>query len=185
LTGCQADGTFVIVKVRFSIVGALAAVLVLMALFIAGVSVWALYVRDRADGSVSVPSPPHADDSVSGTATRFFTGIGRLRIPLPSPADASGTADAAAKDAAAKDAVLIITIAFPYNSADRSFAAELAARLAYFREETRAYFAGFSAGDPRFGAEEQIKAGLLERFNRALRLGKIDTLLFEEFLILQ
>jgi flagellar FliL protein len=96
-----------------------------------------------------------------------FTGIGRLRLSTAEP----------------QSAMVILTITFPYSPEDRAFSEELATRVRDFRAIAEAYFLSLSIGDLGNKSEEQIKADLLERFNRVLRLGKIQTLYFSDFMI--
>jgi flagellar basal body-associated protein FliL len=96
-----------------------------------------------------------------------FTGIGRLRLSTAEP----------------QSAMVIVTITFPYSPEDRAFSEELAVRVRNFRTITEDYFQSTHAKDLRNRSEAQVKADLLERFNRQLRLGKIQTLYFNDFMI--
>jgi flagellar basal body-associated protein FliL len=96
-----------------------------------------------------------------------FTGIGRLRISLePQPAAA------------------VLSVVFPYPAEDRAFSEELAARLPELREITGDYFKGFSADELRRADEASLKTGILARYNQLLRLGKIEAIYFNDFVIL-
>jgi flagellar basal body-associated protein FliL len=96
-----------------------------------------------------------------------FTGIGRLRISLePQPAAA------------------VLSVVFPYPPEDRAFSGELAARLPELRQITIDYFKGFSADELRGADEVSLKTGILARYNRLLRLGKIEAVYLNDFVIL-
>ena len=104
---------------------------------------------------------------LSGNA-EIFGGIGRLRVP---------TADA-------DPGIVIISVLFEYNPADRPFSEELALRIGEFRTIIRDYIGSFSAAELRQLNEEIIRSELLLRFNTILRLGRIETLFFGDFMII-
>jgi len=96
-----------------------------------------------------------------------FSGIGRLRIPL----------------AGEPSATVIIAISFPYPADDRAFAEELASRIGDFRSIATEYFAVLSPENAALLNEETAKAEILGRYNALLRLGKIQTLYFGDFMV--
>lgn len=98
----------------------------------------------------------------------YFTGIGRIR----------------AASAGASPAAVIVSIAFTYDRKDIAFSEELAAKTKAFREIAVAYFGTFTAAALREAGEPDLKAELLKRFNRELRLGRIEELFFSEYLVL-
>jgi flagellar basal body-associated protein FliL len=108
---------------------------------------------------------------------QLFTGIGRIRVSAGD--DSSPT--------------IIVSITFPYSPADKPFSEELAARVGDFRTIAADYFKSFSAVEPGsidsgsiHSIDETIlKEELLSRYNSILRLGKIRTLYFNDFLYLQ
>ena len=139
--------------------------LFLALIFLAG-TFYALFFRSKsADSALSRAILPQGA-SVSGDA-RIFTGLGRLRL---SAADLNSS--------------VILTITFPYPPEDRAYSEELAARVKDFRAVAASYFGSFSPAELRKKSEEQIKAELLEAFNKILRLGKIEILYFNDFMIL-
>ena len=98
---------------------------------------------------------------------RIFTGIGRLRLE------------------ANDEATVIISITFPYIPEDLAFSEELATRVNDFRTIAREYFSAYSAEELRLMNEEIIKNEMLNRFNSVLRLGKIEILYFNDFLVIE
>jgi len=98
-----------------------------------------------------------------------FSGIGRLRIPL------------AGEPAAA----VVLSISFPYSADDRPFAEELASHIGDFRSIAAEYFASLPREKAVNLNEEAAKAGILERYNAALRLGRIETLYFGDLIIVE
>ena len=97
-----------------------------------------------------------------------FTGIGQMRVPT--------------KDV--QPEMVIILVSFVYYPEDRAFSEELTLRIRDFRGIIEKYIASYSAAELQKMGEDKIKAELLHRFNGILRLGKIETLYFSEFMIL-
>ena len=114
-------------------------------------------------------------------AERTFTGIGRLRLSTaehsPVPGNRPGSAGT-------DSAMVILTITFPYPPEDLAYSEELVARVRDFRTLAESYFRSININELRNKKEEEVKAELLERFNSVLRLGKIHTLYFNDFMIL-
>jgi len=105
---------------------------------------------------------------------RIFTGIGRQRLLT-----------AGGNSAGSRESVVILSITFPYAPEDRAFTEELAARVGEFRSVTEKYFRALNAADLEKKGEEKIKTELLDQFNGILRLGKIETLYFNDFMMLE
>ena len=97
----------------------------------------------------------------------IFTGIGRIRIPTRDP----------------QPGILIVSVSFVYYPEDKFFSEELALRIGDFRNIIMNYFGSFSIAELQQLSEESNKTELLRRFNATLRLGKIETLYFSDFLI--
>jgi flagellar basal body-associated protein FliL len=135
-----------------------------LVLVIAAGTFYALVFRPPgAPPPVSAPGPaPSPDASV-------FTGLGRLRCPTADP----------------DPALVILQASFPWFPGDRPFSEELVSRLRELRSLTAAYFAALKAEDLHRKGEAQVKAELLERYNALLRLGKIETLYFNEYMVLE
>ena len=137
-----------------------------LVLVIAAGTVYALVFRPKSTPA----SPPAAGPAprVSPDAA-IFTGLGRLRCPT----------------AGDGPALVILQATFPYFPGDRPFAEELVSRLREFRSLTAAYFAALSPGDLRRKGEDEIKADLLANYNALLRLGQIQTLYFNEYMLIE
>jgi flagellar basal body-associated protein FliL len=134
----------------------LALLLLLILLILAG-TVYGLTVRPGG-----APEVPRAE----GTE-KIFTGLGRIRVST------------------AQGATLILSVAFPYDPADRSFAEELASRVAELRRITADYFGALSAETMGNQDEGMLKEELLRRYNAVLRLGTLETLYFNDFMIIE
>jgi flagellar basal body-associated protein FliL len=135
----------------------LTAVFLVLALVYLGGTVYGLFFRKT--------EPPSA---LKDDTARTFTGIGRLRLP---------TADS-------QPATVILSVTFPYSPEDRAFSEELASRVGEFRAVTAGYFKSLSVQDLREKAEESLKAELLDRYNGILMLGKIESLYFNDYMII-
>jgi flagellar basal body-associated protein FliL len=139
-----------------------------LALVIAAGTVYALIFRGAsapapAPQPASAPAPPASPDAA------IFTGLGRLRCPTGGP----------------KAGVAILQASFPYFPGDRPFSEELVSRLGEFRALTAAYFAALSPEELRGKSEAEVKAELLGSYNALLRLGRIQTLYFNEYMLLE
>jgi flagellar basal body-associated protein FliL len=128
-------------------------------LFILGATVYAFFKPPDAIAAEAITSP----------GADIFTGIGRLRI--------------AARDG--EPATALLSITFPYPSADRAFTEELVSHVPDFRRSITAYFSAFSAPELVNMDESAAKAELLRRFNAELRLGSIAVLYFNDFMVLE
>jgi flagellar basal body-associated protein FliL len=127
------------------------------------------------------PGPPEASgrealspDSPPGLSNkavddRLFTGIGRIRALTAEP----------------EAATVIISVIFPYASGDKVFSEELASRIGDFRLAIKDYFSSVSETELRGRDDETVKAELLRRFNSLLRLGRIEILYFDDYLIIE
>ncbi|MDR1839674.1 MAG: hypothetical protein LBQ93_08865 [Treponema sp.] len=97
---------------------------------------------------------------------RIFAGIGRLRIPL------------------VNSSILILSIEFPYQAGDIAFTEELASKIGELRTLATDYFSGLPADKIIQIDEEAAKAEILNRYNTALRLGRIEALFFGDMMII-
>jgi hypothetical protein len=145
------------------LLGVLAALLAVIALG----TVWAVFVRP-----VSRAEPVDNGVPEWELGRRIFTGMGRLRIQL------------AARAGAENGDTVVITVVFPYDDSDRAFVEELAQNISKFRILTSDYFESLPAGSPLLADEQMLKASLISRYNSLLHLGRIDTLYFSEFMII-
>jgi flagellar basal body-associated protein FliL len=146
----------------------LIAALLLLAL-ITGGTLYALVfrgagtVRSRTAEAQTTPAVSSAVEAA------VFTGLGRLRFPAAGPG--GGT--------------VVLSVAFPYYPADRPFSEELASRVRELREITIAYLGSLSAEELVNTDEAVIKKELLSRYNTILRLGRIETLYFNDFMVIE
>jgi flagellar basal body-associated protein FliL len=99
----------------------------------------------------------------------IFTGIGRIRAATAGP----------------NPATVILSVTFPYPSNDKPFTEELASQIVNFRNAAHEYFASLSTEELRRKDDASIKAEILRRYNRLLRLGQIETLYFNEYLVIE
>jgi flagellar basal body-associated protein FliL len=158
-----------------SLVRFLTAVLILLVLVILGGTFYAiirgpLEERDgqggAAEGYAGAKGPPV---EASPGAIAVFTGIGRLRIPVRGGSRATA----------------VLSIVFPYPAADRPFTEELAGKVPLFRRIAQDYFGSLAPEELVPLNEDKTKAELLKRFNAELRLGNIEVLFFNDFMILE
>jgi flagellar basal body-associated protein FliL len=133
-------------------------------LLILGGTLYALFIREKA---VSGTAPSPVPGEMGGG--RIFTGIGRIRSVT----------------AGSQPATVILSPVFPYTPGDRPFSEELAARLGEFRRITVDYFTPYTAGELRDKDEETLKEELRSRYNAVLRLGRIESLYFDDYLIIE
>jgi flagellar basal body-associated protein FliL len=112
---------------------------------------------------------PENSRVLPSTDTGVFTGIGRIRAATAGP----------------EPATVILSVAFPYPQNDKPFTEELASQITNFRNAAREYIAALSAEELRRTDEALIKAEILRRYNRLLRLGQIETLYFNEYLVIE
>jgi flagellar basal body-associated protein FliL len=147
----------------FRVFLALALVLVLV---IAAGTVYALVFRA---GRVPAPRPAAGPPPPVSSDAAIFTGLGRLRCPTAAP----------------NPGLVILQATFPYFPGDRPFSEELVSRLRDFRSLTAAYFAALSPDEIRRKGEDEIKAELLANYNALLRLGRIQTLYFNEYMLIE
>ena len=133
-------------------------------LLILGGTFYALFIRGKTV-SGAVPSPVPAETGED----RIFTGIGRIRSVTAGP----------------QPATVILSPVFPYSPGDRPFSEELAARLGEFRRITADYFTSYTAGELRDRDEETLKEELRSRYNAVLRLGRIESLYFDDYMIIE
>jgi flagellar basal body-associated protein FliL len=115
------------------------------------------------------PRSATAASTAPAATEKTFRGIGRIRATL---------ADTAA-------ATVVVEPCFPYDSADRAFAEELAAHVQDFRNATRAYFKTISTKSPTLDNTDAVKQALLARYNDFLLLGRIKTLYFVDFIVVK
>jgi flagellar basal body-associated protein FliL len=141
-------------------------------LVILGGTLYALVFRPKAAPPASSPASLAAPEAGISDAS-IFTGLGRLRCP---------TADS---KAGANPGMVILQAVFPYYPGDRAFSEELVSRIRDFRETSAAYFAALTPEELGNKSDGEIKTELLARYNALLRLGRIETLYFNEYMIIE
>ena len=104
----------------------------------------------------------------AGGPVGVFSGIGRLRVPA----------------AGEPPATVIVSISFPYPVDDRPFTEELASRIGEFRSIAIGYFASLPREKMIRLDDDLAKAEILKRYNALLRLGRIETLYFNDLMII-
>lgn len=138
-------------------------ILVALALVIIWGTVYGILSHTR-----STTAPPQPVPVEDGKA-HHFTGIGRVRISTADP----------------QPAMVMLFLTFIYNPDDKSFSEELAAKIPVFRTVITDYIGSFSADALKNEDDEQIKSELLKRFNAILLLGRIESLYFSDFMIIE
>jgi flagellar basal body-associated protein FliL len=137
-----------------------------LVLIIAAGTVYAFVFRP---GSAPASRPDPAPALPVSPDAAIFTGLGRLRCPTAAP----------------NPGLVILQATFPYFPGDRPFSEELVSRLRDFRSLTAAYFAALSPDEIRRKGEAGVKAELLASYNALLRLGRIQTLYFNEYMLIE
>jgi flagellar basal body-associated protein FliL len=132
---------------------------ILLVLILLGGTASVLLSRRPAEGG----APAEAAESEA-----IFTGIGRIRF----------TAEGAAENAAG-----VISFVFPYNAQDTPFSEELNLRTGALRSAAAEYLSSLSSEELRALDDEALKEALLARLNRALFLGRIETLYIDDFML--
>jgi flagellar basal body-associated protein FliL len=97
---------------------------------------------------------------------RIYSGLGRLRIPL------------------VNNSIMILSLSFPYSAGDIHFTEELASKTAELRTLATAYFSSLPEEALIHINEEIAKQEILRSFNNNLRLGRIETLFFNDMLVI-
>jgi flagellar basal body-associated protein FliL len=138
-------------------------IILLILTILLGGTLYALIVRDEPD------APPPPVSAPAGAETAVFTGLGRLRVPTAGP----------------EGGTVVLSVAFPYYPGDRPFSEELASRIRDLREITTTYLGSLSAAELGGTDEALLKRELLSRYNAALRLGSVETLYFDDFMIIE
>ena len=135
--------------------------LLLLGIIIVGGTIYWVFFHEKPTGHEQINVLPE----IGG---QTFTGIGRIRISTADP----------------QPGMVILFVSFIYNPGDKVFSEELVLRIKDFREILTNYIGSFSIEELRNQEEEDIKFELLRRFNAVLRLGRIETLYFSDFLII-
>lgn len=152
---------------RLGAVDLLILVAALLAIALAAGSVYALAAGTRQKKLArEADSAQTAADLQSKTS---FTGIGTIR----------------AKSADAKPAVVVATIAFPYDAGDRPFAEELERKAPVLKAAALDMLSSKKAADLAPAFEGGVKAALRDAFNARLSLGKVTEIWLSDFAVIQ
>ncbi|HSV56198.1 MAG TPA: hypothetical protein VLH39_03710 [Magnetospirillaceae bacterium] len=144
-------------RALMAVIGALTAVLVLG-------TAWALATDTRGRAS---RAGTHSQAALEGEAV--YTRLGTLR---------ASTQDD-------PPAVVAVTIAFPYPDDDRAFREEPDDKASRLRETGTAFFAEKRADELHPAFEGTLKAGLRDRLNAQLSLGRIREIWFSDFAVVR
>jgi flagellar basal body-associated protein FliL len=143
----------------------------LLALVILGGTLYTLVFRSKpaaADPAAS-PTPVSPFASAAAGEANIFTGLGRLRCPT----------------AGDNPGMVILQAVFPYYPGDRPFSEELVSRIRELRNISSTYFADLTVEELGGKSEADVKAELLSRYNAILRLGQIEVLYFNEYMLIE
>jgi flagellar basal body-associated protein FliL len=144
----------------------IAAVLVLVAL-VAG-TVYGLASGSRQRKLAREAESAQVEAELKGRTA--FTGVGTVR---------ARSADAASP------AVVVATIAFPYDSLDRPFAEELGRKAPVLKAAAVSVLSAKKAAELAPAFEGALKAALRDAFNARLSLGKVTELWLSDFAVIQ
>ena len=137
--------------------------LIILGLLIIGGTIYGLFFQDSSLGRKNI------DVSQKSGEGQTFKGIGRLRISTTDP----------------QPGMVILSVSFIYYPEDKAFSEELALRVGGFRDIITNYIGSFSIAKLKEKTEEDIKTELLRQFNSILRLGKIESLFFSDFMVIE
>ncbi len=82
-------------------------------------------------------------------------------------------------------AVVVATIAFPYDGADRAFEEELVRKAPAFKAAAIAWFSRRKADELAPAFEGRVKAALRDTFNSLLSLGKVGEIWLSDFAVVR
>jgi flagellar basal body-associated protein FliL len=108
------------------------------------------------------------EDPAAARSREVFAGVGRLR----------------AKTADGK-AVVVATIAFPYDGADLAFKEELSRKAPALRAAAAAWFSARRADELSPAFEGAVKAALRDVMNGLLSLGRIEGIWLSDFSVIE
>jgi flagellar basal body-associated protein FliL len=147
----------------------LSIVLFLITLCIVGVTIYVFISKSLARGKPLYAVPAPETVVIVSPEDAVFSSVGRLR---------GFTADKPSQ-------TVIVSIAFPYDKEDIPFVEELVSKIIDFRTIALSYFQHFSAETLKKKGEGEVKKDLLNSYNGILKLGRISTLYFNDFIIIE
>lgn len=126
---------------------------------------------------------------ISGTAYAFLTGAparkaARLAVPASEAAEGVYEGIGRLRARTSDGAVVVATIAFPYDQKDKPFKEELASKRASLRATALGYLSSQNSASLHPLAEESVKAALRDLLNGQLLLGQVDRLYFADFQVI-
>jgi flagellar basal body-associated protein FliL len=145
----------------------LAILALLLAIVLALGTVYGISTGSRAKKLAREADRAQVAAELAGRAS--FTAVGTVR----------------AKSADAKAAVVVATIAFPYDSGDRPFAEELSRKASVLKAAAVSVFSSKKAADLAPAFEGAVKAALRDAFNARLSLGKVTQIWLSDFAVIQ
>jgi flagellar basal body-associated protein FliL len=130
---------------------------------------------------------------LAGTAVAFATGSRQRKLERESLAAEAAPGQATfvaigtlrTKSADAKPAVVVATIAFPYDAGDRAFAEELARKAPALKAAAAACLSRKKAAELGPAYEGAVKAALRDALNGLLSLGRVDEVWLSDFAVIQ
>ena len=140
--------------------------LILGLIFIGG-TIYGLFFHSTPKENTQIKTNILLEDGQERGQGQTFTGIGLLRVLTADP----------------QPGTVMIHVLFNYYPEDKAFSEELALRVRGFREIITGYIGSFSIKELQILGEDVIKTEILHRFNAILRLGRIETVYFSEFMI--
>lgn len=141
---------------------ALAVTMAVVAVIIMAGTAWGGMTGSRAKKLARAAVPTAIADS------GVYDGLGRIRT----------------KTADEKATIVVVDLAFPYDSSDRQFREELQRKHSDLRKAAGTFFSSRRAEELRPEREATVKAALRDTLNGLLALGAIEELYFSEFRVM-
>lgn len=146
---------------------ALAAVAAVLVLVLVAGTIYGLASGTRQRKLAREADKAQTAAELAGSAS--FTAIGTVR----------------AKSADPKPAVVVATVAFPYDSRDKAFGEELARKAPVLKAAAESVLSSRKAADLAPAFEGAVKAELRDAFNSRLSLGKVAEIWLSDFAVIQ
>lgn len=109
----------------------------------------------------------------------------QVAAELQGRASYDGIGTVRAKSADTRSAVVVATIAFPYDAGDRPFAEELGRKAPVLRAAAETVLSSRKAAELAPAFEGTLKAALREAFNARLSLGRVSEVWLSDFAVIQ
>lgn len=121
----------------------------------------------------------------SGTRQRKLAAEAAAQAPADGMATYTGVGTLRASTLDAKPAIVVATIAFPYNASDRPFKEELLRKTPALKAAAIDWFSRRKAEELAPAYEGRVKAALRDSFNALLSLGKVSEIWLSDFSVVQ